>query len=58
MDNLLKYAALLGGGALIYHFYLQHEAEKVAANPDEDMERELENKIRELEYREKVIARL
>lgn len=58
MDNLLKYAAIAGIGALGYHFYLQHEAEKVAANPDEDMERQLENKIRELEYREKVIARL
>lgn len=58
MDSLLKTAAIAGLGALGYHFYLKMEAEKTQTNPDEDIERQLENRLRELEYRERVIAKL
>lgn len=56
MDNLLKTAAIAGLGALGYHFYLKHEAEKKESNPDEDIENELRRRINELDYRERMIA--
>lgn len=58
MDSILKMVAVAGLGAFGYHLYLKDQAEKSEKNPDEDIERELENRLRELNYRESVIARM
>lgn len=56
MDGMFKTILTLGAGAGLLYAYQKLEEKKNKPNPEDEIEAHLENRIREMDYRDRLMA--